>query len=190
MANKGFYQITGLSNNTKINAAIGSIIRISAEDVNAFNTESEHPYFRTYVARVKIQIPERSNPDGIAVLERLSIMTAPRKRAKKELPLVWHEEDVEDTIEEIEKLNKSELTEDVSTSIKAGKMPKKIYDEYAKPGEPLPKKFYVRYAEGDGFAQTHIRGILPDDVEKWNKKEITLAELLSNHSIHLDLSCY
>jgi len=80
-----FYNRTGWSNNSKQKIAVGSILRISAEDVNRFETDSpEYPFYKTYIARVKAPVPEKSSPDGMAVLERLSELTPKRERIKKE----------------------------------------------------------------------------------------------------------
>ncbi len=80
------YNKTGWSDNTKIKSVTGRIIRVSAEDINRFETDnSKYPYYGTYIARIKQLVPEKSSPDGMAVLERLSTMTAPRKPTVKEL---------------------------------------------------------------------------------------------------------
>ncbi len=158
------YNRTGWSNNSKQDVAIGSILRISAEDVNKFETKNpEYPYYKTYIARVKQPVPEKQLPDRIAVLERLSTMTPKRRKIRKSIDI------------------------DVETSIENGKIPKEIYEKYALPKKPLPPEFYTDFRKGNAWAQTHIRGLNPEHVEAYKKKKISLAELIQGHSIHIDL---
>lgn len=158
------YNYIGKSDNTKQKVAVGSILRVASEDVNRFETDDpEKPYFKAYVSVVMQPVPERKSPDAMQVLERLSEMTARREQMKKG------------------------IDSDVKESIEAGKIPKEIYEKYTKAGGPLPKEFYVDYKEGTAWAQTHVRGLKPDEVEKYEKKQLSLAELMEGHSIHVDL---
>jgi len=79
------------------------------------------------------------------------------------------------------------IKKDVEASKKEGKIPYDIYNKYVKQNEPLPKEFYKDQREGEAFVQCHFRGLLPEDVEKYNNNEITFAELIEGHSIHNDL---
>jgi len=165
MSLEGFYLALGKSDNTKVKCKIGDILRTAAEDVNKFETDDpRYPYYKTYVAVVMQKVPEKNTPDKPFVLERLSEFT-PRR----------------------ETLVEKALKDDVNISIGEGKIPKEIYKTYAKENEPLPKEFYNDYREGEAFAQTHIRGLEPEDVENYKKKKISLAELFTGHSIHVDL---
>jgi len=170
------YNYIGKSDNTKQKVAIGSILRVASEDVNRFKTDDpEKPYFKAYVSVVMQPVPERKSPDTMQVLERLSEMTARREQMKKAL------------FTERELRGKATVEDAVKASIEYGKIPKPIYKKYAKAGEPLPKEFYTDYQEGDAWAQTHIRGLKPEEVEKYEKKQLSLAELMEGHSIHVDL---
>lgn len=210
------YNRTGWSNNSKQKVAKGKILRVSCEDIHRYETENpDYPYYSTYIARVKQPIPEKKSPDGMAVLERLSVLTPERARMKKEAilaelaqfppeeferiarqgaddPLInyWRPERSDEPAPEM--LLKAEesrktLRDDVKTSVEAGKIPKEIYEKYAKEAEPLPEAFYNQYRQGDAFAQTHIRGLEPDDVDAYKAKKISLAQLFEKHSIHIDL---
>jgi len=160
-----FYNFLGKSDNTKIDIKLGEILRVSAEDVNKFPTENpEYPYYKTYVAVVLAPVPEKDKPDKMFVLERLSEFTPRRER-----------------------LVEKAVKDDVKISIDEGKITKEIYKTYAKENEPLPKEFYNDPREGEAFAQSHIRGLEPEDVEAYKKKKIGLAELFTKHSIHIDL---
>jgi len=159
------YLALGKSDNTKVKCEIGDILRTAAEDVNKFETDDpRYPYYKTYVAIVLAPVPEKSEPDKPFVLERLSEFT-PRREA----------------------LVEKAVKDDVKICIEEGKIPKEIYKIYAKENEPLPKEFYNSPREGEVFAQTHIRGLEPEDVEAYKKKKISLAELFTKHSIHVDL---
>lgn len=159
------YNAIGKSDNTKENVAVGSILRVASEDINRYETdEPEYPYYKAYVSVVLQPVPEKNIPDKMLVLRRLSEFT-PRREA----------------------LVEKSVRDDVKTSVEAGKIPKEIYEEYAKENEPLPKEFYVDPREGRAWMQTHIRGLEPEDVKKYKKKEIGLAKLFEGHSIHLDI---
>ncbi|GAH64410.1 unnamed protein product, partial [marine sediment metagenome] len=159
-----FYNHIGKSDNTKEDVAIGSILRVASEDVNSYETDDpKYPYYKAYVSVVLQPVPEKNVPDKIFVLERLSGFTPRRERL-------------------VEKVVK----DDVKISIEEGKIPKEIYKEHAKENEPLPKEFYNDYREGEAFIQTHIRGLEPEEVEKYKKGKMTLAELFEGHSIHID----
>ena len=71
--------------------------------------------------------------------------------------------------------------------IEQGHIPKEIYIKIAKPNEPLPPEFYVDSREGVAWAQTHVRGLEPEDVEKFKQGKLSLADLFVGHSIHVDL---
>ncbi|GAH29180.1 unnamed protein product, partial [marine sediment metagenome] len=160
-----FYNHIGKSDNTKEDVAIGSILRVASEDVNSYETDDpKYPYYKAYVSVVLQPVPEKNVPDKIFVLERLSGFTPRRER-----------------------LVEKAVKDDVKISIEEGKIPKEIYKEHAKENEPLPKEFYNSPREGEAFAQSHIRGLEPEDVEAYKKKEISLAELFTKHSIHVDL---
>ena len=170
------YNYIGKSDNTKQNVAIGKILRVASEDVNRFETDDpEKPYFKAYVSVVMQPVPEKKSPDGMQVLERLSEMTARREQMKKGL------------FTESELREKADVNDAVKASIEAGKIPGPIYKKYAREGEPLPKEFYTDFQEGTAWAQTHVRGLKPDEVEKYNRKQLSLAELMEGHSIHVDL---
>ncbi len=170
------YNYIGKSDNTKQSVAIGSILRVASEDVNRYETDDpEKPYFKAYVSVVMQPVPERKSPDTMQVVERLSEMTARREEMKKGL------------FTERELRESATIESAVKASIENGKIPKPIYQKYAKEGEPLPEEFYTDYQEGDAWAQTHIRGLKPDEVEKYEKKQLSLAELMEDHSIHVDL---
>jgi len=159
-----FYNHIGKSDNTKQDVAIGSILRVASEDVNSYETDvPKYPYYKAYVSVVLQPVPEKNVPDKIFVLERLSGFT-PRREA----------------------LVEKGIKDDVKISIDEGKIPKEIYKTHAKENEPLPKEFYNDYREGEAFMQTHIRGLEPEEVEKYKKGKITLAKLFEGHSIHLD----
>jgi DNA adenine methylase len=160
-----FYNWIGKSDNTKINVSVGSILRIASEDINKFETDDpKYPYYKGYVNIVLQPVPEKDKPDSMLVLERLAEMT-PRRES-------FVEKSVKD---------------DLRVSIEQGEMPKEVYERYAKKNEPLPREFYVDYREGRAWMQTHIRGIEPDDVERYKKGELSLAQLFEKHSIHIDL---
>jgi len=159
-----FYNHIGKSDNTKEDVAIGSILRVASEDVNSYETdEPKYPYYKAYVSVVLQPVPEKNMPDKMFVLERLSEFTPRRER-----------------------LVEKAVKDDVKISIDEGKIPKEIYKEHAKENEPLPKEFYNDYREGKAFMQTHIRGLEPEEVEKYKKGKMTLAELFEGHSIHID----
>lgn len=159
-----FYNHIGKSDNTKEDVAIGSILRIASEDVNSYETDvPKYAYYKAYVSVVLQPVPEKNVPDKIFVLERLSRFTPRRER-----------------------LVEKAVKDDVRTSIAEGKIPKEIYKEHAKENEPLPQEFYNDYREGDAFIQTHIRGLEPEEVEKYKKGKMTLADLFEGHSIHID----
>lgn len=80
---------------------------------------------------------------------------------------------------ELKKIKKS-ISEDVKIS-------NEIYEQYAKPNEPLPAQFYIDQRGGDAFCQAHIRGLDPEKVEQYENGKLELAELLTGHSIHIDL---
>jgi len=160
-----FYNITGKSDNTGQDVRVGSILRVAAEDVNRFETDNpEYPYYKTYVARVKQPVPERHNPDSMFVLQRLSEMT-PRR----------------------ETFVKAGIQDDMKVSIEAGKIPREIYNKYAGEGDPLPAEFYTDYRKGTAWLQSHLRGIKQEDREAYEKKEVSFADTIKGHSIHLDL---
>ena len=160
-----FYNWIGKSDNTKIDIPIGSILRVASEDINRFETDDpRYPYYKGYVNVVLQPVPEKNKPDGMHVLERLSQLT-PRRESFVE----------------------KSIKDDLKISIERGEMPKKIYEKYAKKNEPLPQEFYVDYREGRAWMQTHIRGLEPEEVEKYKKGKISLAELFEKHSIHIDL---
>ena len=159
-----FYNWIGRSDNTKQDVAIGSILRVASEDVNSYETDDpKYPYYKAYVSVVLQPVPEKNVPDKMFVLERLAEFT-PRREA----------------------LVEKGIKDDIKISIEEGKIPKDIYKEYAKENEPLFREFYNDYREGDAFIQTHIRGLEPEEVEKYKKGKITLAELFEGHSIHID----
>ena len=159
-----FYNWIGRSDNTKQDVAIGSILRVASEDVNRYETDNpKYPYYKAYVSVVLQPVPEKNVPDKMFVLERLSEFT-PRRETFVE----------------------KAVKDDIKISIEEGKIPKEIYKIYAKENEPLPKEFYNDYREGEAFIQTHIRGLEPEEVEKYKKGNITLAELFEGHSIHID----
>ena len=159
-----FYNYIGKSDNTKEDVAIGSILRVTSEDVNSYETDDpKYPYYKAYVSVVLQPVPEKNVPDKMFVLERLSEFTPRRER-----------------------LVEKAVKDDVRTSIAEGKIPKEIYKEHAKENEPLPQEFYNDYREGDVFIQTHIRGLEPEEVEEYKKDKITLAKLFEGHSIHID----
>ena len=159
-----FYNHIGKSDNTKEDVAIGSILRVASEDVNSYETDDpKYPYYKAYVSVVLQPVPEKNLPDKMFVLERLSEFTPRRER-----------------------LVEKAVKDDVKISIDEGKIPKEIYKTHAKENEPLPKEFYNDYREGKAFMQTHIRGLEPEEVEKYKKGKMTLAELFEGHSIHID----
>lgn len=158
------YNYIGKTDNTKEDVAIGSILRVASEDINKYETaDPKYPYYRAYVSVVMQPVPEKDVPDKMFVLERLSEFT-PRR----------------------ETLIEKAVKDDVKASIKEGKMPKEIYEKYAKENEPLPKEFYNDPREGEAFFQTHIRGLEPDDVEAYKKGKLSMAKLFEGHSIHVD----
>lgn len=160
-----WYLALGKSDNTKVECKIGDILRTAAEDVNKFETDDpRYPYYKTYVAVVMQEVPEKDVPDKPLVLERLSEFTPRRER-----------------------LVEKAIKDDVKISIEEGKIPKEIYERYAKENEPLPKEFYPDYLEGIMWAQLHFRGLEPEDTKRWKQKKITLAKLIEGHSLHCDL---
>lgn len=195
MADKGFYQILGKSDNTKQNVKVGSILRVASEDINRFETDDpDRPYFRAYVSVVLQSVPERKSPDRMLVVQRLATLT-PRRESliakMDELEKVISLEDYRIIRSRSDESRSSDgdggLKSDVKESIKAESIPKAIYQRYAKENQPLPHQFYTNYQEGDAWAQTHIRGLEPDQVKAYEAKQMTLAELFKGHSIHIDL---
>jgi len=80
------------------------------------------------------------------------------------------------------------LRSDVEVSKKEGRIPDDIYEKYAVENKPLPKEFYKDYRESKvAFAQFHIRGILPEDADKFKSGKISVAEMVEGHSLHCDL---
>jgi len=159
-----FYNWIGRSDNTKQDVATGSILRVASEDVNSYETDdSKYPYYKAYVSVVLQPVPEKNMPDKMFVLERLSEFT-PRREA----------------------LVEKGIRDDIKVSIDEGKIPKEIYEQYAEENEPLPREFYPDYAEGNFWTQLHFRGLDPEDTKKWKKKEISLAKLITGHSMHCD----
>ncbi len=160
-----WYNWIGKTDNTKQKVAEGKILRVASEDINKFETaEPKFPYYKAYISVVLQPVPEKSVPDKMAVLERLSVMTAPR-----------------------EAMVEKGVKEDVGASVEAGKIPKEIYDEHAKPNEPLPKEFYNAPREGRTWMQTHIRGLEPEQVKAYKAGKISMGEMLEGHSIHVDI---
>jgi len=162
--NGEYYNLVGKSDSTNQKVSIGEILRVASEDVNMYETDNpQFQYYGCYVSIVLQTVPEKSHSDDMVVLERLSEMTPKRKSFTKG------------------------ITDDVRESIRNGSIPKEIYDKWAKPNEPLPKEFYPDYREGDGFLQSHIRGILDEEMNDYKSGTRELWEIFVSHSIHLDL---
>ena len=85
-------------------------------------------------------------------------------------------------------INKSNIkNEELKQWVENGKIPKEIYNDIAKPNQPLDKSFYINYDEANfAWAQMHIRGLEPEDVKKYKNKKISFEELITGHSIHVD----
>lgn len=163
-----YWNVLGKTDNTKIDVEVGDIIRIAAEEVIEYETDDpEVKYYSTYIARVLQPVPEREIPDTLEVPRRLAALE-PRRVS---------------LVEEKEKKEKYNIKE----FIEQGQIPKEIYIKIAKPNQPLPPEFYVDPREGVAWAQTHVRGLGPKDVEKFKQGKLSLADLFVGHSIHVDL---
>ncbi|MCK4258106.1 MAG: hypothetical protein KAX49_03965 [Halanaerobiales bacterium] len=62
---------------------------------------------------------------------------------------------------------------------------KKIVKDYKL--KSLPKKYYSDQRNGIAFAQFHIRGVLPEDKEVFDKGKKSFQEIILGHSNHCDL---
>ena len=73
--------------------------------------------------------------------------------------------------------------------IKSTALPKEEYEVIVKDYElkPLPDKYYKSRKDGKAFAQMHLRGLIPDDREAWEKGELSFQKLILEHSLHVDL---
>lgn len=161
--------------------------------------EKKSPDGMAVLERLSALTPKRARLKKEAILAQLAqfppeelerIARLGRRDAADPLINGWRpERSDEPTAEMLQKAEEfwKAFRDDVNTSVEAGKIPKQIYERYAKEGEPLPEGFYNDYREGDGFAQTHIRGLESDDVDAYKAKKISLAELFERHSIHIDL---
>jgi len=61
----------GKTDNTKIEANEGDILRVASEEVNKYDNEG-YPYYRGYINRALEIIPEKDSSDSLEVLEKLS----------------------------------------------------------------------------------------------------------------------
>ena len=73
------------------------------------------------------------------------------------------------------------------------KKPKKLTKEEWKElikdyeGKPLPPEYYVDWRKGKlAIVQWHLRGILPEDKEAYDKGKKSFAEIIVGHSLHQD----
>lgn len=82
---------------------------------------------------------------------------------------------------------KNSISNDVALSRIEGKIPDEIYDNYAKDNQPLPESFYKDFQQGDAFAQFHYQSLDQNDMDEYKKGNITLADLIVNKNIHIDL---
>ena len=98
-----FYQIIGKSDNTNQDVAKGSILRVTVEDVNGYETENpEFQYYKTHAVVVMQPVPEKDKPDEMEVLERLSELVLQKGTLKKE----GIEKDVKISIQNKEQIQK------------------------------------------------------------------------------------
>jgi len=88
---------------------------------------------------------------------------------------------------QIEVLLKAITKKDVCEWLQKKAIPEEVYEEIAKPLQPLPEILYVDYGEAFAWAQMHIRGLDPDDTKKYRSGKLSFAELIQGHSIHVDL---
>lgn len=161
------------SNNSKQKFEDGSIIRVASEEVLKIENEKypEYPIYHGYISVVLEEIPEKHTTDTLDVLENLSKLQ-PKRIPASELKRL-----------EIQK----SIEADLKKSIEEGKMPKDIYEKYAKENKPLPKEFYVDYREGEFWCQHHIRGITVEEKEDYDAGKVKLADILDGHSVHTDV---
>lgn len=156
----------GRSNNSKqdVKPTADTILRIASEEVlkNENKDYTEFPWYTGYINVVLEEVPDKSKSDSLDVLERLSFFQPKRLKIDE---LVRLEED----------------------SVEEKKLTDEEYDEIKKEGDPLPKKWYVNYREGEGWAQFHFRGISPEDRKLYEQGEKELWELLVGHSVHIDI---
>jgi len=62
---------------------------------------------------------------------------------------------------------------------------KKLAEEYK--GRPLPPEYYADFKPGKlAFIQWHIRGILPEDKEAYDRGKKSFSEIIVGHSLHQD----
>ena len=62
---------------------------------------------------------------------------------------------------------------------------KKLAEQYK--GRPLPPEYYADFKPGKlAFIQWHIRGILPEDKEAYDKGKKSFSEIIVGHSLHQD----
>jgi len=62
---------------------------------------------------------------------------------------------------------------------------KKLAEQYK--GRPLPPEYYADFKPGKlAFIQWHIRGILPEDKEAYDKGRKSFSEIIVGHSLHQD----
>lgn len=69
------------------------------------------------------------------------------------------------------------------------RIPKKIYNEISKEGQPLPRRLYVDQKKGEFWSQLHWRGIEPEQYKLVRSGKLELWEALVGNSYHLDIRC-
>jgi hypothetical protein len=166
----------GKSDNHKGKYDNGSIIRVASEEILREENKEfpDYPVYRGYISVILEEIPEKNISDKLEVFEKLSRLQ-PKRISIADLKRIKAE------VEKAEPIK-----EDVLVSKKEGKIPKEIYEKYAKDNESLPKEFYKKPLKGTFFCQHHVRGILPEEKEAFDKKKKSLADILIGHSVHTD----
>lgn len=73
--------------------------------------------------------------------------------------------------------------------VKSIALPKEEYKAIVKDYglKPLPDKYYKSRKDGKTFAQMHLRGLISEDREAWEKGKLSFQKLILGHSLHVDL---
>lgn len=181
--------------------SIGSIIRITTEEVLRYNNPKfeDYPRYSIYIGVFTELIPDKKSTDGLDVANKLARFQ-PKRIPIEELKHIQNkclpgldpnkmskeEKDLLRFVKEEYKA-RDEDTGDFEDWIEDQNIPDEKYKEIAEDNEPLPEKFYIDHREGDAWAQFHFRGLTEDDVEKYKDGEMDLENLIQGHSVHCDL---
>ena len=77
--------------------------------------------------------------------------------------------------------------EEILEWVNKKRIPKKIYNELAEEGKPLPRQIYTNQLHGKAWAQMHFRGIEPEKYEAIKSGKLQLYKALIGQSVHIDL---